>query len=253
MTWRQQKQLLYGVILITPVVLAVALIVWWVVNFFRAELACVNQKQDFGETGVDCGGRCLPCELKNLSLVVSQPRFILYSDGTMDLIAEVENKSLIYGLPKFNYKFVIRGLRPEKDIAEVNGQSFILPAERKYIVVVNQRQPQFDVSAIEFVPNVSQRDWQKLDQRDVDVSLLNSAVTPEAVEAEIINSGNQTYQTVTLNFLVVDQNETLIALAQSTIEQLAPLERRKIFLPLPPVSAIPTKVIFQPEVNLYSQ
>jgi len=251
MTWRRQKQLFYGIILIAPVVLIVGWAVLWVINFFRAELACVNQKQDFGEKGVDCGGRCLPCEIKNLSLNVYQPKFILYGDGTMDLIAEVENKSLTYGLPRFSYTFKVKGAADE--VAELNGESFILPGERKYVIIVNQKQPNFDVNQVEFISTVSPKDWQKIDQREVKIALLNSNVTTEAVEAEIVNAGNQVYRTVRLNFLVLDQDETLLASAQSTIEQLTPLERRKIFLPLPPLVGQPSKVIFQAEVNLYNQ
>ncbi len=100
---------------------------------------CFDGKQNQNEQGADCGGVCAkkcPVVAKE-NLIVRQTGYVESGiAGSYDIYAEVANPNSLVGSDRFNYKFVVKNSTGET-IAEPAGTSFILPADKKYIIETN--------------------------------------------------------------------------------------------------------------------
>ncbi len=66
---RRLKQILYG----TFYLAIFAGIFWlWYANSLRPAPTCADQRRNQGETEIDCGGPCAPCELRGLKQVTAE-------------------------------------------------------------------------------------------------------------------------------------------------------------------------------------
>ena len=81
------KQILYLISYLT-VIFLIFLSIYLI--WFKPTPACNDNSQNQGETGVDCGGPCEPCEIKTLSLVeVSFVKYFPAGEKTI-LLAEIK-------------------------------------------------------------------------------------------------------------------------------------------------------------------
>lgn len=256
MTWRQRKKLFYGLIFIG----LIAGILILIFLAFRATPSCRDRRQNQGETGVDCGGPCLDCAISKLQPLKTYPaRHFIYEDNSFDLIGEIENPNGGYGVVELEYQFIIRGSGGE--VAQVNGTSFILPTERKYILNLNRQAPVFPIASVNFsIIKFPVTSWRKIpvgEDSKVRLELLNSEFQADAsgrisgLKAEIINSGSRDYFDLTAKFVILDSADEIIGAVSSQIDQLEALQRQTLQLALPPLSGTPAKVIFQADSNIF--
>jgi len=100
---------------------------------------CFDGKQNQDEQGADCGGVCAkkcPVVAKE-NLIVRQTGYVESGiAGSYDIYAEVANPNSLVGSDKFSYKFSVKNAAGEV-MAEPSGTSFILPADKKYVVETN--------------------------------------------------------------------------------------------------------------------
>ena len=102
---RKLKQFLYG-----GIYLAVfGLIVWGLLSVFIVkEPTCFDLKQNQGETGVDCGGLCESCELKNIIPLSIKGRVQIFEleNGVISLLGRVFNSNKNHD-GEFSYRFIL--------------------------------------------------------------------------------------------------------------------------------------------------
>lgn len=100
---------------------------------------CFDSKQNQDEQWIDCGGVCAkkcPVVAKE-NLIVRQTGYVESGiAGSHDVYAEVANPNSYVGSSTFSYKFIIKNAVGEI-MAEPHGTSFILPADKKYIIETN--------------------------------------------------------------------------------------------------------------------
>ncbi len=246
MSWRLKKQLIYGFIFL----ILLAIFITGLIFIFKPKPTCFDNKQNQGETGIDCGGPCLPCELVNLNLIIEKPKLIIYSDNTLDIVAKIKNPSEKYGLKKFSYKFIIRG---DGVFAEIPGESFIFPLETKYLLVVNKKVPNFEIKSIDLNIDFNKNDWVETEKKETKVEMLNYQIDQNKLQVEIINNDSLPYSNIEINFLLLDIFENIIATAKTKVDYLEPLERRMITLNLPPVGSEVNRVIIVPYYNFFEE
>lgn len=117
-------------------------------SFFIAPPSCVDNKQNQGEEGIDCGGPCLSCEIKTLAPIQVLQTKVINNTQTQnaDLFAEIKNINLSWGIKNFQYNFIL--FDDQGNIVKiVPGSSYILPGEIKYLI-------ETDVSVASFVSRV---------------------------------------------------------------------------------------------------
>lgn len=103
-------------------------------HFFRSSSApsCFDGIKNQDEAGIDCGGVCKSCEVvKDLTLFNAQA--IPTKAGFVDLLGEVRNENLNYGVPSLRYSFEMYGANG-KLMGKKDGVTFVLPNSTKYIV-----------------------------------------------------------------------------------------------------------------------
>jgi len=130
MNKRLVKQILYGAGYLAVLFLIVFLVylIW-----LKPAPTCFDNKQNQGETGIDCGGPCPPCEIK--TLVPLESSWIKYfsSDSQTIIAAEIKNSNLNWGANSFSYTFDVYGENGIK-IKSFTKNSFIYGGEIKYLI-----------------------------------------------------------------------------------------------------------------------
>lgn len=97
-----------------------------------ANSSCFDGVKNQREEGVDCGGPCKSCdEAKNLGIF--EVSFIPTKEGLVDVIAEVRNDNISYGIAQFSYTFELYG-KENNLVATKKGNTFILPNSTKFII-----------------------------------------------------------------------------------------------------------------------
>jgi len=110
----------------------------------RPEATCFDNKRNQREAGVDCGGSCIPCDLKNNPpiTVQKQPIFFPVQDQKTNIFFQLMNSNDEWGAKSFSYQLTLNGQNGENQ--KLNFSDFILPQEIKYVLL-----PQVEV---DFVP-----------------------------------------------------------------------------------------------------
>ena len=107
-------------------------------RYFVVPPSCFDNVQNQDESKIDCGGsRCIPCELKELTLQISEPVFFDAGQFKTTVVVKVTNSSFNYASKSFDYEFQVINKfggaiasRPG-----LSGNSYISAGESKYLIV----------------------------------------------------------------------------------------------------------------------
>lgn len=124
------KQIIYGTLYIA----VAGAIVYGLssLNIFSAP-SCLDNKQNQNEEGIDCGGSCVPCAIKNLQPIRSQVQLFGVNSNTNAVIT-LANPNLEYGVDSFTYTLNFYNQAKEK-IFSLTKNSFIYPAEAQRVII----------------------------------------------------------------------------------------------------------------------
>jgi len=215
-SWRARRQLF-----ITALVLAAfAGIGFWIFQKFLPAPSCMDQKQNQGEFGVDCGGPCAPCELKNPKPVTTfWARAVKVRENVFDAAALIQNQNEVLSSGSVVYEFALFdefGLVTRK-----RGETYLLAQERTPVIepaILTSRDP----GRVEF--RIISADWQV--RKDIHPNVLaerreykvieDSGRKQSAVDASIFNSTPFDYRSVDVYVLALDKEGNLLG-ANSTI------------------------------------
>ena len=127
---RLAKQILYGT---GYFIVFAGILTWAYFLWFKPAPSCFDNKQNQNETGVDCGGPCIPCALKRV--VLPKTDWIKYFPvGSQTLIvAQIQNPNLDYGANRMTYVLNIYG-NDGSPLKSVTRDSLIYAGEIKYIL-----------------------------------------------------------------------------------------------------------------------
>ena len=133
MDHRLLKQILYGsgyLAVLFLIIIAVYL-VW-----LKPEPSCFDGRKNGGETGVDCGGPCLSCEIQTLApLQVSWIKNFPVGKNTV-IATEIKNPNLNWGAENLSYVFHIYDIY-DNEIYTLTKKSFVYSGEVKFLVEPN--------------------------------------------------------------------------------------------------------------------
>lgn len=96
---------------------------------------CYDNKKNQKEEGIDCGGPCIPCYLKeeNNLIVASSPIIFLRDDNKVDVMFKVKNVLKDWGVKNFSYKLIFTSKEGQQKDFLLNG--FIWPQEIRIFTV----------------------------------------------------------------------------------------------------------------------
>lgn len=143
---RALKQILYGLLFV-----GILTIVGWIAWQPEEEAivaSCTDGIQNQEEEGVDCGGPCTSCELRDLRLQIGGVEIIKVGDKS-SLLVRVTNPSKNFGLNNVAYQFqVLGGLGTL--LESVDGVLNMGAAEDKHIAVVGLDLDKRDIEEVIF-------------------------------------------------------------------------------------------------------
>lgn len=141
---RRQKQFIYGIAFFAIIIIPVAATVYFILP--KAAPTCFDGRRNQGETGVDCGGPCISCELKALPAPTVRFERVFRGDDRALFVAEIENLNSEHGVKDLPYSILAKDAGGEI-LQTIRGRTFIYALDRRYIVNVFSAHPEEIASA----------------------------------------------------------------------------------------------------------
>ena len=252
-SWRAKRQLVAILVLFFLVVIVFA------VNYrrFVPISTCFDNKQNQGEIGIDCGGPCASCELKNPKPIsVFWTRAVPVRDNVYDVAAYIENPNIQIGSADIEYEFSVFdevGL-----VARRTGTTFILPQEKTHIVeagLETSRQPtrvEFKISGIKW--QIPQNNKPSLIVEKRDYKIMNENGTNQSIlDATIFNNSPHSLREAEVNFIILDKDSNLLGANHTLVNDFSAGSRRAVRTTWPNVLKGDAAVIeIDPRIDIFN-
>lgn len=236
------KQIIYGTLYIA----IAGLIVYGLssLNIFSAP-SCLDNKQNQGEGGIDCGGSCIPCAIKNLQPIRSQVQ-IFGVNGNTNAVITFANPNLEYGADSFTYTLNFYN-QAKENIFSLAKDSFIYPAEAQKVIVEPNLRIGFPGIAGEPELVISNPNWKpgaefpepRVQTRQIKTEIAGSQA---AVTGILVNRESFTISRAGVGALIYqnlpDGNTRLVGASKTFLQNLNSLEERAFTIIIPLESAL---------------
>lgn len=236
---RTLKKIIYGLFYLSLVAL-LALFVWR--QIVAVPPTCSDAIQNQNETGVDCGGVCVPCEITHLLPLqsLSPYRIFALSNGRAVLMFAVANPNRAYHATHFSYHIAVfdkAGTRVE----QLDGADSLYAGATKYVI---ESRVGVRASAIGSVAiTVDDPSWLPVAERAAPALAL-SGITTESLPTGTIrvhgvatNKGSNEARDVAVLAIAYDRYGAKLFAAESVLTSLAGFESTPFSI-LFPVDAI---------------
>lgn len=231
------KQIIYGTFYIA---VAVAVVYGLSsLNIFSAP-SCLDNKQNQNEEGIDCGGSCVPCAIKNLQPIRSQIQ-IFGVNGNTNAVITLANPNLEYGAGSFAYTLNFYN-QAKENIFSFTKDSFIYPAEaQKVIIEPNLRinfqsiagQPELTITNLNWKP-AAEFPEPRIQTRQIKTELIGNQATITGI---LVNRESFALSRAGVGALVYqnlsDGTTRLVGASKTILQNLNSLEERAFTIILP--------------------
>lgn len=228
------KQFSYGVVYLA----IFSLIVWGVYSWIIEKApTCFDGIQNQNETGIDCGGLCVSCDIKNLkSLGLGKVSLFSY-DRSYSASAPIWNSNTNFGASFFEYEVNFHD-SSKRVLHTVKNTGFIYPGETKEIIesarivtgVPESAEIKIDTNRIEWKKSI---DFSSplYEKGDVTATIEKDQVI---VSGQIINKDNSVLSRVVANAFLIDEFGKRIGASKTELKNLGPFQAGnfKIFIPV---------------------
>jgi hypothetical protein len=220
---RTVKQLVYGsVYLVIALFIFLGIYRTWI---FKAP-TCFDQIQNQNETGIDCGGPCIPCGLKNLSIDASSttpnPIALQAGQDQSAILAILKDDSADYGVT-FSYDIAVYNIIGQR-IDDRPGVSSILPNGTRYIVLTNVASNASDVGVINMTTsNIKWASSTDMTRYNLTINGITTKVGQSGgyVGGTIANTGPAAISAIRLSAIIHDASGKIIGASEADIGSLA--------------------------------
>ncbi|MDD5547854.1 MAG: hypothetical protein PHN74_03110 [Candidatus Pacebacteria bacterium] len=226
---RLLKQFIYGFLFI----FVIGAVGYGVKSLFSTStVSCFDGIQNQGETGIDCGGSCVSCEIKNLSpFTVKGASFPSSNGGPSSFVLEIKNPNKDYGAESFKY-FAIFYNGKGAILKTIERESFIYAGETKLLVEAN-----IDVGG-EIITNsevtFSDIKWKKKSE-GWDMPVLPMELKTEksgdvfAVSGFVKNDKGYEISKIVVNAILVDMKGKALGVGKTEMENIQPFEEKNFY------------------------
>jgi len=218
---RLAKQFVFGLIFL----IIIGLLGWGIYNvFIKSAPSCTNGIQDQGETGIDCGGPCISCELKTLKPIqIDQgwPKAFRATDTASGVVAEIYNPNPEWAAKSFDYQLNLKD-QFGNVLKTINDTSFIYGGELKYIIEPRVEIPIGKITSSEIL--IANPQWVSISdypKPDVEVQGTKTDKTETLfVSGKIVNRSEIDFLTAVAYALVYNKNGDLIAASKTIVDNV---------------------------------
>ena len=234
-SWRTRRQFIALAIVGLPIIF---ILVFFVFKIFP-EASCFDNRQNQRELGVDCGGPCEPCELKNPKpLTLFWARLVPVRENSYDLVALIQNPNEVLSSRKVDYEFTIYdGLRP---VTRKIGSTFIFAQERMHIIEPNVQaveipsHVEFKVTGINWEFSQLQKPNFVVEKRDYLIE-EQDGIKRSVASSRILNATTFNFKEVLVEVVVFDKDGNVLGSNRTVISNFLAGTRSEIKLPWPEV------------------
>lgn len=234
---RKQKQLIYGAAFFVPLVVIAALAVYFAIP--KAAPTCFDNKRNQGETGVDCGGPCIHCDIKALPAPTVRFEKVFKNGNRALFAAEIENLNVEYGAKDLPYTVTVRGADGET-LQTIHGRTFIYALDRRYIVELlsaNSKEVadvEFSLSASSLISWESRDIFRKPDVSERSVITAGGAGGRGSIVSGILTNRNPfTLSNAEVVGFIYTAQGMQIGASKTQMENMASFEEREFVLNFP--------------------
>lgn len=252
MTWRVRRQLI--VLLIAAIPFA-ALGLWAFSKFLPAP-TCTDNTKNQKELGVDCGGPCGPCELKNPKpLTLFWARVVPAKEGVYDVAAEIQNENEVLSSANLEYEFTLSD--DFGPVAFRKGKTYVFAQERLHVIEANIPTVRMPTRVSFKVTNVG---WEfrrepkpniVVEKRDFKVD-ESQGRKQSIIDTTLVNRTSVHFTKVEVLAIVLDKEGNLLGANRVVVEGLPAASRKEARLLWPAeISGDVALVIVEPRVNIF--
>ena len=232
---RLLKQFLYGIFYLA----ILGGILWLIYSVtLKPAPSCFDNRQNGGETGMDCGGGCITCEIKNLSPLSLLPATLFSADRDFSASAELNNPNLNYGAKTFDYE--VNFYDASGRVLETReNKSFIYSGETKNLIEAGVRITNGIPARAEIKIDGKSIVWEKAENfpvpkynlKDFAAELENGQAV---VSGNISNPNNFILSKIIVSAFLVDKSGIKIGASKTELQNVRPfrVENFKIFIPV---------------------
>lgn len=234
---RLLKQIIYGALYL--VVFSAIFYGLYSLNIFSAP-SCFDNRQNQKEEGIDCGGPCVSCAIKNLQPFRSKVE-IFGIDGNTNAVITLSNPNIDYGAETFTYTLNFYNQQKEK-IFSLSKTSFIYPAEaQKIIIEPNLRISSLGISGSPelIIGNINWKLASEFPEPRVQIRQVKTEIsgTQAIITGILVNRESFSLARVGVGALVYrnlpDSATNLAGASKTVLQNLQPLEERAFNIPVP--------------------
>ena len=251
-SWRSRRQFIAFLIVITPLMVVAFVIVKRAIP----EPTCFDNKQNQNETGVDCGGSCLSCELKYPKAIkVFWARAVPVQENSYDIAAEIQNPNEFLSSIDVEYEFTLHdNFGP---IIKRTGKIFLYAQERTLVIEPNIETSRTATRAEFRITNVK---WQEkrnfaptiiAERREYHV-VENHGQKQGVVDIALLNKSPYDFAVVEVQVAVLDKDGNLLGVNKIEMENFLSQSRQTLKAVWPRAFVADVAVInVEPRVNIF--
>jgi len=249
---RLLKQILYGAGYLT-IFFSIVFFIYLV--WLKPAPTCFDNKQNQGETGVDCGGPCPSCEIRILSPLESSWTKYFSIENQTAIVAEVKNFNLGWGANPFTYAFDIYGENDTK-IGSLKKTSFIYGNEIKYLFdFVEIHSKNIKDVKVSFL-GINWKSKEEFPKPDIKPRAVKTELTLDelgesrvVVNGFIINNNPFSISKARIIGFLFNQNSIQIGVSKTELENIKAFEEKSFKINFPKnISLMTAQKAFSPHV-----
>lgn len=224
----KQKRILIIAIYLA-VFLGFSLFVYWKM---KPEETCTDKIKNQNEEDIDCGGVCAPCQkIEALPLEVRESGIVAGGvAGEYDFYSLVSNPNNLFGSSKINYKITIKDSSGAV-LAQKEGENYILPGERKYIVETGFKSSVTPVSSEFAITSVEWSQFSEYKRPEIEVvnknySEISSGVGFAEAKGLLKNKSPYDFEYIKIEVILKDTAGAVVALNSTSMRTVKSGEER---------------------------
>lgn len=221
--------------------------------YFKPAPSCTDNKQNQKEIGIDCGGPCIPCEVKGVNLVTEELKTFPAGKDETTLLVKIRNPSLHFSA-KFYYQFELGGALPLQS-RELVGRETLAPGATEYVVVPNLAINPKDISGFDF--NITELNWseEKSLLPNIRISRQTNIVnTKVTVTGVLFNDSAVNLATINLTVLLFNTKGETLNVSLTQLENVEAFSQKPFSFFFPEVEGLtkdidPQKTVIRWDLN----
>lgn len=229
---RTGKQISFGSIYLLFFILIASGIYFF---YLKPVPSCSDNKQNQKETGVDCGGPCIPCEVKDLNLAHEVYVFPAGGDE-VTLLAKVSNPSENF-VATFAYEFRLQGAIFGS--WQLRGQASIASRTTEYVVVPGVSVTPKDAANISF--NINELNWSEVRTPPPDIVTVKETRIDGlkiTVTGTLSNRSASNLGLINLTAILFDKEGKPLNASLTRLERVAAFSQKSFIIFFPEVEGL---------------